>query len=314
MTAKPKPVLDAAIIGGGPAGLTAAIYLGRFRRSFLVFDSGVSRAGWIPRSHNHPGFPAGIPGPQLIARMRRQARLFGAKILRQEVSSVERERGRFVLRTKKGVFRTRYLVLATGVEDVKPPLPNVFGAVQKGLVRICPICDAYEVRERNIAVIGAGERGAREALFLRDYSPAVTLIHVGKPSELKGADRRALAKAAVDIVETAIGEVMIEKGRIVAFDHEDGVRRSFDAVYSALGTRPRTGLAEKLGAKHNPEGCVFVDDHQRTTTQGLYAAGDVVRGLNQISVAQGEAAIAATDIHNRLRGCRFSGWFGAEAE
>ncbi|HEY5072288.1 MAG TPA: NAD(P)/FAD-dependent oxidoreductase [Caulobacteraceae bacterium] len=305
--------LDAAIVGGGPAGLAAAIYLGRFRRRFVVFDSGESRAGWIPRSHNHPGFPGGIPGRLLLARVRRQARLYGATIVRRKISSVEREGDGFILKSARDSSSARFVVLATGGKDVEPPLPEVFQAVQRGLVRICPICDAYEVRDRNIAVIGIGEHGAREAQFLRDYSARVSLLHVGEPSELSARDRRDLAKAGVEVVETSIGQVVIEGGRIAAFDHDDGKRRVFDVVYSALGMRPCARLAKSLGAKLEAAGCLIVDSHQRTTVEGLYAAGDVVRGLNQISVAQGEAAIAATDIHNRLRGCPFPGWFGAES-
>jgi thioredoxin reductase (NADPH) len=305
--------LEAAIIGGGPAGLTAAIYLGRFFRRFVVFDGGESRADWIPRSHNHPGFPAGIAGAKLLGRMRRQARLYGARIVRARVLGLERGDDGFALAVGRRSLAARFVILATGVEDIEPPFPKISRAVKRGLVRICPICDAYEVRNRNIAVIGADHRGAREALFLRDYSPRVSLLHVGPAENLAASDRQDLAGAGIEVIETPVSEVVIEGDRILAFDHDDGIRRAFEIVYSALGIRPRAELAQTAGAKLEAAGCAVVDAHQRTTVEGLYAAGDVVRGLNQMSIAQAEGAVAATDIHNRLRGCRFSGWFGAES-
>jgi thioredoxin reductase (NADPH) len=304
---------EAAIIGGGPAGLTAAIYLGRFFRRCVVFDSGESRAGWIARSHNHPGFPAGIAGPRLLGRMRRQARLYGARIVRARVLGLKRGDGGFTLAVDRHSLAARFVILATGVEDIEPPVPQISRAVQRGLVRICPICDAYEVRDRNIAVIGSGHRGAREAIFLRDYSPRVSLLHVGAADDLAASDRQDLVRAGIEVIETPISQVVLEGDRILAFDHQDGVRRAFDVVYSALGIRPRAELARMAGVKLEAAGCAVVDAHQRSTVEGLYAAGDVVRGLNQISIAQAEGAIAATDIHNRLRGCPFSGWFGAES-
>jgi thioredoxin reductase (NADPH) len=136
---------------------------------------------------------------------------------------------------------------------------------------------------------------------MRTYSDAVTLVYVGEPTTLPADCRLELAQAGIDVVETHINAVRIEADRIAAFDFEDGVVRRFDVVYSALGTTPRSLLAEDIGAAVDETGSLIVSAHQMTTVEGLYAAGDLVRGLNQITVAQAEAAIAATDIHNRLR-------------
>jgi thioredoxin reductase (NADPH) len=292
---------DAVVIGAGPAGLTAAIYLGRFRRRFLVVQAGDARAGWIPLSHNHPGFPAGISGRELLARMTTQAEQYGADIRPGCVETIRRTDGQFRLITQEGeAYAAPYVILATGVQDAEPRLPEVFDAVQRGLIRICPICDGYEVTGQTIGVIGNGDKGAREARFMLTYSDAVTLIHVGDPAALSDAARKTLADARIDVVETPIGAVRIEDQRIRALDFGSGDVRIFDVVYSALGSTPRKRLADQLGAAEDGDGCLHVDAHQRTSVDGLYAAGDLVRGLNQISVAQAEAAIAATDIHNRL--------------
>jgi thioredoxin reductase (NADPH) len=129
----------------------------------------------------------------------------------------------------------------------------------------------------------------------------VTLIHVGELETLADEERRRLAEVGVDVIETNINAVRIEEDRIAAFDFEDGEMRRFDVIYSALGTTPQSRLAEEIGAQTDEAGALFVNSHQMTTVEGLYAAGDLVRGLNQMTVAEAEAAVAATGIHNRLR-------------
>ena len=152
MSSRDDEPLDCLVVGGGPAGLSAAIYLARFRRRFRVIDGGLSRAATIPLSHNHPGFPDGIGGPALLARMRRQAEVYGARIDSGLVEGLERRRGDDTFVAAVGndgeVVRARTVLLATGVMDIEPDLPDVLGAVRRGLVRHCPICDAYEVIDR----------------------------------------------------------------------------------------------------------------------------------------------------------------------
>ena len=192
------------------------------------------------------------------------------------------------------------MIPATGVQDNAPPIPSLEEGVSEGLVRICPICDGYEVIGKSVGVIGRDDHGAREALFLRAWSDEVAFLHVGE-APLPPATVRKLKSGGVEIVRSAIRAVRIERRRIVAFDLGASESRSFDAVYSALGVTPRVNLAKDVGAKLDGSGRLVVGDHQETSVPGLYAAGDVVRGLNQISTACGEGAIAATDVHNRLR-------------
>jgi thioredoxin reductase (NADPH) len=293
-------VLDALVIGGGPAGLTAAIYLARFRRRALVVEAGDSRCDWIPRSHNHPGFPDGVRGRTLTGRMRRQAERYGAQIVPARVTRLSRARGGFRADTSAGEVLARKVILATGVVDNAPPIPGLEDGVARGLVRICPICDGYEVIGQRVGVIGRDDHCAREATFLTTYSDQVAFIHVGE-APLPAATRRRLARAGVEVIESAVRAVRIEKRRITAFDFAAGEPRPFDVVYSALGVTPRTELAEQLGARLDTGGRLVVGAHQETSVAGLYAAGDVVRGLNQISTAEAEGAIAATDVHNSLR-------------
>ncbi len=296
--------LDAIVIGAGPAGLTAGIYLGRFRRRVIVIDGGDSRASWIPTSHNHPGFPDGIHGEDLLAAMRIQAQKYGAVLvggIAIRLRSIEG--GDFEIELQSGdKFRAPYVLLATGVADTPAPFPALFDAVQRGLVKICPICDAYEVIDLDVAVIGAGDHGAREALFIRHYTDRVTLLLTGDANEISAELRGELTEARVSVVPERLRDVTLGANSVLAFDHGSGATRSFDVVYSALGSTARSSLFREVGAELNEAGCAIAHRHQRTNISGLYAAGDVVLGLSQITVAQAEGAIAATDIHNQLRG------------
>jgi len=293
--------LDALVVGAGPAGLTAAIYLARFKRDFLLIHDGQSRAGWIPRTRNHPGFPEGIEGLELLRRIRMQAERFGASIKDGRVELITKEDDLFRIDMDGGIRWARRVLLATGVVDRTPDVAGAGDALRRGLLRICPICDGFEVSGQTVAVIGPDAAGAREALFLTTYSDAITLIHTGSPDELPRSGRERLRRAGISIIEEPLSSVVFDTERNTAVCVTAGSSRRFDAVYSALGVTPRCDLAIKAGAATGEDGRLVVNDHQETSVPGLFAAGDLVRGLNQITTAEGEAAIAATAIHNQLR-------------
>ena len=292
---------DCVVVGAGPAGLTAAIYLGRFRRDVRVLESGASRAARIPLSRNHPGFPDGVRGRDLLARMRQQAEKYGAVIEAGQVDDLRVVDGGFRLLAGTRELTARTVLLATGVVDIEPSIPDVEAAVAKGLIRICPICDGYETIGTRVAVIGHDPHAAREAIFLRTYSDEVALIHGGRPDDLDAACRDDLARAGVEVIDAPIASVKLDKERITAVCFGPDAAREFDSIYAGLGVEPRNQLAVDAGARLDENGRLIVGEHQETSVPGLYAAGDVVRGLNQISTAEGEGAVAATDIHNRLR-------------
>lgn len=294
----PLAGVDVLIVGAGPAGLTAATYLARFLRTVLVADGGDSRASWIPLSHNMPGFPAGITGDDILSRMREQALEYGAVVEAGRASALRSSGDGFTAVLNGRQVTARAVLLATGVVDHHPDLPGVERAIERAIVRICPICDGFEATGKTIAIIGDSDMGVREAAFLRTYSDQVTLLHVGPADAL--TERAALERLGVELIETPIQTVRLEGDRVTALSW-NGRLRAFDLVYSALGTSPNASLARDVGALLAADGCLEVDLHQRTSVPGLYAAGDVVRGLNQIAVATAEAAVAATDIHNGFR-------------
>jgi thioredoxin reductase (NADPH) len=303
-------VLDALVVGGGPAGLTAAIYLARFKRRFLVVDAGDPRAARIPESHNIPFFGEGIPGPEILHRGRAAAERHGARFLAGTVSGLQKQPGDggasacfLAVVDEDGAarrLRARRVLLATGAVDAEPALPDLPDAVRRGLVRYCPICDGYEARDRRIAVIGHGARGLGEAVFIaHTYSDDVSLLTLGRRMELSEEQREAAERHRVRIVEAPVAALDVQGDRIAAIRVGGGEEHRFDVLYSALGLNYRAGLGIALGARHDPSGALLVDGHNQTTVKGLYAAGDVVRGLDQIVVAMGHAAVAATHIHNR---------------
>lgn len=307
--------LDCLIIGGGPAGLTAALYLGRFRRNCLVVDAGKSRASRIPLSHNMAGFPDGITGEVYLARLRAQAEQYGARIERGEIVRITRreeaEGGGFSARMSSGngsetnvadrTLVARTVLLATGMADEEPELPYLRQALRRGILRYCPICDGYEIIGKKVCVVGEGRKGAEEALFVRNFSDDVTLMTQADPLDLEAEVREQLRSAGIAVVRDPAEEIVLDGNEIRAVVAGTNETWSFDAIYAALGNTPRTALAVALGAEPGEGGLLRVDTHQQTTVEGLYAAGDVVEGLAQVSVATGHAAIAATAIHNTLR-------------
>ena len=294
--------LDCLIVGGGPAGLTAAIYLARFHLDILVVDSGKSRAALIPCTRNHAGFPDGISGQELLDRMKTQACKYGAKIETEFVTKLERDEdsGLFTATWGSGAVTARTVVIATGVTNRRPPMDEELhaDALARGLIRYCPICDGYEVTDKKVGVIGSDSHGVAEAVFIRNFTADVTLIAPDKALTLKAEDQARLSAANIDCIDGPANAVAISDGFIVV-ETADGTH-AFDSVYPALGSDTHVQLAEQLGAKLSKDCNIIVDSHQRTSVVGLYAAGDVVIGLDQISHAMGEGGVVATTIRNDL--------------
>lgn len=300
-----EPIDDCIIVGAGPAGLTAAIYLARYHLSIRMFDCGTSRASWIPTSHNHAGFPDGINGQDLLDRMYEQAAKYGARRDSRRVSDLEKDGDLFIVRSDEEEYRAKTVLLATGVvnnrpEGIEDQLHDE--AMSRGLIRYCPICDGYEVTDKRVAVIGTSDHGTAEAQFLRGFTADLTLISPHGNHDLSEECSKALDEAGIKRVAGPCGGFAI-KGERIGLETAEG-RMEFDSLYPALGSQIRSGLAETCGAELSEKGCILVDDHCETSVPGLFAAGDVVIGLDQISHAMGQAGVAATTIRNHLAKAR----------
>lgn len=293
-------MIDCLVIGGGPAGLTAGIYLRRYFRDVAIVDAGCSRAAMIPRSYNCPGFPAGIPGPELLARLREQLERNGGKITEGLVSRLRKlGANEFVAEVGDTTITAKSVLLATGIEDIDPKLPGFEDVKKSERIRYCPICDGFEFRDQKIAVVGAGEHGVREARFILNYSKELTLIDFDV-SDLDQTLKDWLKMHDIRLIQQEGRRFFLNEEEKPCVEMANGEQHCFDVIYSALGSRVRSSLALDLGAEHDGDDCLSVDKHLQTSVQGLYAAGDVVSSLDQLAVAIGQAAIAATAIHNSL--------------
>lgn len=284
--------IDVLVIGGGPAGLTAATYLGRLHRCCVVLDAGHSRARWIPESNNCPGFPDGISGDALLARLREQAGTFGARFESATVTALQRVDGGFRVEADDGRhWQAPAVILATGLTDRMPDIPHAEEAVACGALRLCPVCDAYEASDQQIGVLGPWDSIVSHARFLRGYTAHLSLLptdHAGSADELD-FDARVLP---------AQGRLVFD-GQRCGYAIDEGCYW-FDTVYPFLGCISSAQMARQAGVVLTGDGEIPVDASQRTGIDGLYAVGDVVSGLNQISVAVGQAAVAALHVHGRL--------------
>lgn len=292
-------ILDVVIVGAGPGGLTAATYLARFHRRIAVIDAGKSRARWIPSSHNCPGFPFGVAGTELLEKLRAQAQGYGVEIVPGHVAKLERGRDEcFIATADDGTaWRARYVILATGIVDRMPAMPGLEDAIARNVIRLCAVCDGYEASDEHIAIYAPVDDAIRHALFMRTFSRRVAAVpsEPGEPSAECAAEARA---ASIAVLSRAAA--LHHDGACCVFTLDDGSVHRFDTVYPVLGSDSQAALARMVGAKVDECGELVVDARMQTSIDGLHAIGDVVSALNQISVAVGHAAIAATALHNRL--------------
>jgi thioredoxin reductase (NADPH) len=287
-----RRTFDCLIIGGGPAGLTASVYLKRYLRDVAIVDAGRSRASLIPKTHNHPAF-RGISGHDLLSRMRDQLRSYGGKVIRGTVVRLTRASGAFEATVGANKLQAKTVLLCTGIEDIAPKIPDLKRAVRDQIVRYCPICDGFEATGKRIAVYGPVEHALKKSLFLKRYSDNVTLI-VPKIEQRDEPEMRAAASGIA--LAGAPARFRRVRNALEALFADNSVLH-FDILYPALGAKVRAELALDLGAECDAEGLLRVNARQETTVPGLYAAGDVVSDLHQLCVAEGHAAIAATAVN-----------------
>ncbi|MGR4067165.1 NAD(P)/FAD-dependent oxidoreductase [Halomonas sp. LR3S48] len=294
--------IDCVIVGAGPAGLAAGIYLRRFLRDICIIDEGKSRAALIPRTFNYPGFGEGISGLELLERLRAQLGANGGRVTPGRVERLERtEDGLFNVITETEVFRSRTVLLATGVVDVEPEMEGFQAVKEGGLIRYCPICDGFEYTKERIGIIARDASGVGEAAFIKRFSADLTLIDIEGGAYMDSASTELLTRENIALVQVKVSDMYGDAGKGIHVRMDDGTVHSFDAVYCALGTKVRSELGTNLGALRNPQGYLVVNPHMQTGIEGLYAAGDMTNQLSQLTVATGQASIAATAIHNRLQ-------------
>jgi len=292
-------ISDVIIVGGGLAGLSAAIYLGRSRRETLVIESGHSMAGWEPDVQNYLGFPEGISGAALLECGRVQAIRFGVKMTHDEVHHVTVSGGTFQAEGSQAFYRARRLLLATGLTHLPPEVPGVRDCLGKSLF-FCKDCDAFRVQGKRIAVIGRNNEAVEYALAMLSYSPSVVIATNGKSVQWDARHKGWLDEYDLAVRTDRIAKVRHHEGRLHGLDFERGDSLAIEAAFTTRGDVYHSGLAAGAGAALDETGEIVIDACMRTSIPGLYAAGCVTPANCQMIIAAGQGATAAQAINRDL--------------
>jgi thioredoxin reductase len=291
---------DVTVIGGGPAGLTAALFLARYRHSVVVIDSHDPR-NWEARAINGYLGLHGITPPELRARGRTEGSRYGVEFIDACVSTVRREDDdRFVTTLENGrAFTARRILLAIGIKDVWPKvtgLDQCYGET----VHHCPDCDGYEARGKRTAVIASGRSAAGMALSLTTWTNDVVICTNGKPAGIEPRERAKLDALRIAIVERPLARVEADGSNVRGLVVDDGSVVECERVFFAIGHYPADDLGVQLGCERDDEGLIVIDEKCRTSVRNVFAAGDITPGPHLAIAAAGGGAIAALAIHASL--------------
>lgn len=297
----PNTIVDTIVVGGGPAGLSAAIYTARADQETLVIDKGSGTTRQVDWMENLYGFPDGISGEEVVSLGEEHAKKFGAEIRREEVVHItpQPDEETFVVETTSDEYVSRGLILATGASYESPAIGDIDDFEGRG-VSYCVECDGYFYRDQRVAVVGAENYAAKEALMLLDYTDDVRVLTNGETFDADEGLSDRLADNDIEIrtdpVDHVAGGERLER---VVFESGDAM--DVDGLFVALGAAGGTDLAESLGIP--TEGPYLqVESDQSTAVDRIYAAGDVTGGNRQVAVSIGEGVDAAINLLEEFRG------------
>lgn len=298
-------LLDAVVVGGGPSGLSAAMWLARYRLSVTVVDSREWRSARVEHSHGYLGRDPQTP-TELLERGRDELLAYpDARYQVGSVTAIRRCEGGHLDGTFEvdlaGVLsplRTRALVLATGVVD---QLPQVEGfAEHYGASAFhCPACDGYEARDRDVVALGWEPQLAGFAGTLQTWARSVTVVTDGRGYE---GDREALTEQGVQLIEESASALLGRRGALRAVQLQSGQEIACDLLFFSVAHTPRCSLAESLGCRLDDEGYVLVNSGGRSSVPGVYAAGDLVPGIQLVAVASAKGVVAGVAAAQDLLG------------
>jgi thioredoxin reductase (NADPH) len=289
---------EVIIVGGGIAGLSAAIYLGRARRDTLIIDDGKSMARWEPDVQNYLGFPGGIHGLELLKSAKRQAARYGAGFIQDRISSAKQSNSKFILRGEK-LYTCRRLLLATGIFHIPPDIPGVKPCLGHSMF-FCKDCDGFRVRKKRVAIYGWTNEAVEYALAMRVYTDRVFIVTDGRKKRWSRRQQTWVGEYEIPVYTREIVNIERRTCHIRALELEDGSRIPTEALFTTRGDIYFNKLARGLGAKLDRQGQIRVDNDMRTSIAGLYAAGCVTPANCQMIIAAGEGAMAAQAINKSL--------------
>jgi thioredoxin reductase len=295
-------VYDAVVVGGGPAGLSAAGWLGRYRRRVVLLDGGEQRNRWVDRSHGYLTHDHADP-KELLRVARAQIEAYPTVELRSSRARAARrdDDGTFVVEVAAGLLPVRRVVLATGVVDAFPEVEGFFEHYGADVFH-CPTCDGYEAQGREVVAFGWSSEIAGFALTLLEWAATVTVVTDGSRFEGDETCRRALERHSVDLLEDDAVELLGRRGDLHGVRLQGGSVLPCQLAFFSIAHQPRTELAVQLGCRLTGEGCIEVDHEGRTSTPGVYAAGDVTPGMQLVQVAAAKGTVAGVSCAMSLQG------------
>jgi thioredoxin reductase (NADPH) len=286
---------ESIVVGAGPAGLSAAIYLARYNRSVVVFDSGHGRSTHHQVNHNYLGFPGGVPTVQLRELGRQQlAEYPHVTFHHHRVDAMFREGDGFVARSQAGDWYAPAVIVCTGVLDHYPHFEGWEDYVGRSMYW-CLTCDGYANRGRETLVIGHTNGAAGEALQLGRFTDRLTLLTNSHTNEIDERYLERLSTAGIPVIHDKLHEATGEDGQLHSVTTVGGLTLSLEAMFCIQGATPETRLAQELGVSVADSGWIQTDEEQKTNVPGVYAAGDVTRlHSHQVTTAVHEGAQAAS--------------------
>ena len=289
------------MVGGGPAGLSAALWMARHRREVVVLDSREYRNRWVEQSHGYLGRD-GMDPMKLLGRARDDlAKYPTARYVVGTATGARRNGDAFLVKTEESTFETRAVVLATGVTDAFPEVEGLTEHYGAGLFH-CPTCDGYEARDLDVVAIGWSEFMVGFAEKLSGWARSVTIVTDGRPFGGDQRDRDRLAELEVAVIEEDAVALTGTRGDLKGVRLAGGDEIPCGVAFFAVDHRPRVSLATELGCKLTEEGCVVVDDRCRTSVPGVYAAGDLTPGIQLVQLAAGKGVLAGVTCSEDLGG------------
>ncbi len=289
---------EVIVVGGGIAGLSAAIYLGRARRDCLVIDSRNSMARWEPDVQNYLGFPEGVSGPQLLWRGQRHAKRYGAALVADKVLSARKRSGIFYVRCRRRSYRCQNLLLATGIFHIPPAINGVKACLGHSMF-FCKDCDGMRVRGKRIAIYGANDEAAEYALAMGAYTGHVAIVTNQAALRWSKRHARRVRQYRIPVYTKRITRAVHRGCHLKSLQFADGQKLLVEALFTTRGDIYHNEIAKALGAKID-RGEIVVDACQRSSVKGLYAAGCVTPANCQMIIAAGQGAAAAQAINRDL--------------